>query len=77
MKKKLVAKRLVRKTFILPEHTGCYWDAREYGLSGDLALSAAISCWASHGFKEIKYKLYEGMKVLHVEEKYYSFNMSS
>lgn len=28
---------------------GCHWDAREEGLSGDVALSVALSCHVSHG----------------------------
>ena len=33
-----------------PESTGCYWDAvEECGLSGDDAVSAAVTCHVSHG----------------------------
>ncbi len=38
-----------------PEESGCYWDAKEYGLKGDAALSAALSCDATHKGTKLVY----------------------
>ncbi len=66
--------KLNRTLWARVESLGCYWDATGlFGLSGDEALSAALSCHASHSF-EFKHRTTQrdGTPVLEVLDKEYT-----